>query len=125
MWPRTTHRTLGLIMVEGIVGEECVAVAQKGHRYPVEVISHCVWLYFRFPLSFREVEKLMLQHGVVASYETVPAVVPTVRAGLCRQAAPPPPPPPAPARDKRRAEMTIRFAIWDQITGAVGRPTTA
>lgn len=58
-------------MVEGIVGEECVAVAQKGHRYPVEVISHCVWLYFRFPLSFREVEKLMLQHGVVASYETV------------------------------------------------------
>jgi putative transposase len=32
----------------------------KGHRYPVEIISHCVWLYFRFPLSFREVEELML-----------------------------------------------------------------
>ncbi|MEU7474307.1 IS6 family transposase, partial [Streptomyces sp. NPDC044984] len=28
----------------------------KGYRYPVEVIAHCVWLYFRFPLSFREVE---------------------------------------------------------------------
>ncbi|MCA1694080.1 MAG: IS6 family transposase, partial [Actinobacteria bacterium] len=27
----------------------------KGHRYPVEVISHCVWLYHRFPLSLREV----------------------------------------------------------------------
>ena len=26
----------------------------KGHRYPVEIINHCVWLYFRFPLSFRE-----------------------------------------------------------------------
>ncbi|CAL9669755.1 hypothetical protein SUDANB176_07407 [Streptomyces sp. enrichment culture] len=25
----------------------------KGHRYPVEVIAHCVWLYFRFPLGFR------------------------------------------------------------------------
>lgn len=43
----------------------------KGHRYPVEVIAHCVWLYFRFPLSYREVEELMLQRGVTVSYETV------------------------------------------------------
>ncbi|MFE2282516.1 IS6 family transposase [Streptomyces sp. NPDC059454] len=34
-------------------------------------MSHCVWLYFRFPLSFREVEELMLQRGVIVSYETV------------------------------------------------------
>lgn len=27
----------------------------RGHRYPVEVISHCMWLYRRFPLSFREI----------------------------------------------------------------------
>ena len=33
-----------------------VPPSYRGHRYPVEVISHCVWLYFRFPLSFREVE---------------------------------------------------------------------
>ena len=32
----------------------------KGHRYPVEIINHCVWLYVRFSLSFREVEELML-----------------------------------------------------------------
>ncbi|MFD4764083.1 IS6 family transposase [Streptomyces sp. NPDC058439] len=43
----------------------------KGHRYPVEIISHCVWLYHRFPLSFREVEELMLQRGVLVSHETV------------------------------------------------------
>jgi putative transposase len=43
----------------------------KGHRYPVEVIAHCVWLYFRFPLSFREVEELMLKRGVIVSHETV------------------------------------------------------
>jgi putative transposase len=43
----------------------------KGHRYPVEIIAHCVWLYFRFPLSFREVEELMLERGVLVSYETV------------------------------------------------------
>jgi putative transposase len=47
------------------------APSYKGHRYPVEVISHCVWLYFRFPLSYREVEELMLQRGVVISYETI------------------------------------------------------
>ena len=41
----------------------------KGHRYPPEIIAHCVWLYHRFPLSFREVEELMLQRGVVVSYE--------------------------------------------------------
>ena len=43
----------------------------KGHRYPPEIIAHCVWLYHRFPLSFREVEELMLQRGVVVSYETI------------------------------------------------------
>ncbi len=43
----------------------------KGHRYPVEIISHCVWLYHRFPLSVREVEKMMLAHGVLVTYETI------------------------------------------------------
>ena len=42
-----------------------------GHRYPVEIIDHCVWLYFRFPLSLRDVEELILERGVVLSYETI------------------------------------------------------
>ncbi len=50
---------------------EVTSPSCKGHRYPVEVISHCVWLYFRFPLSYREVEELMLERGVIVSYETV------------------------------------------------------
>ena len=50
---------------------EAVSLSYKGHRYPVEVTSHCVWLYFRFPLSFREVEELMVERGIVVSYETV------------------------------------------------------
>ncbi len=48
-----------------------VSLSYKGHRYRVEVISHCVWLYFRFPLSLREVEELMLERGIVVSYETI------------------------------------------------------
>ncbi|MGX4694662.1 IS6 family transposase [Streptomyces sp. JNUCC 63] len=50
---------------------ESPAPSYRGHQYPVEVISHCVWLYFRFPLSFREVEESMLQRGVIVSYETI------------------------------------------------------
>ncbi|MFE7652243.1 IS6 family transposase [Streptomyces bottropensis] len=48
-----------------------MSLSYNGHRCPVEVISHCVWLYHRFPLSFREVEELMLERGIVVSYETV------------------------------------------------------
>src|SRR4030095_11470896 len=40
------------------------------HRFPAEVISHCVWLYFRFALSFRDVEEMLAMRGV-SSYETV------------------------------------------------------
>ena len=43
----------------------------KGFRFPPEIISNCVWLYHRFPLSFREVEELMLVRGVIVSYETI------------------------------------------------------
>src|SRR5512135_3609666 len=43
----------------------------KGYRFPPEIISHCVWLYFRFSLSYRDVEELMAQRGVVLTYETV------------------------------------------------------
>ncbi|WP_327250130.1 IS6 family transposase [Streptomyces sp. NBC_01320] len=50
---------------------ESASPSYKGHRYPAEIIAHCVWLYFRFPLSYREVEELMLQRGVIVSYETV------------------------------------------------------
>jgi putative transposase len=41
------------------------------HRFPTEIISHCVWLYFRFALSFRDVEEMLAMHGVSLSYETV------------------------------------------------------
>ena len=41
------------------------------HRFPVEVISYAVWLYYRFSLSSRDVEELMAQRGVVVTYETI------------------------------------------------------
>ncbi|MFE2091503.1 IS6 family transposase [Streptomyces sp. NPDC059460] len=48
-----------------------MAPSYKGYRFPTEVVAHCVWLYHRFPLSFREVEELMLARGVTVSYESI------------------------------------------------------
>ncbi len=42
-----------------------------GFRFPVEIISHAVWLYFRFNLSYRDVEELLAERGIIVSYETV------------------------------------------------------
>jgi putative transposase len=36
----------------------------KNHRFPVEIISHAVWLYFRFCLSFCDVEELLSERGI-------------------------------------------------------------
>lgn len=47
------------------------AMSFKRHRFPADVIRHAVWLYFRFTLSFRDVEELMAQRGVDVTYETV------------------------------------------------------
>ncbi len=41
------------------------------HRFPPDVIRYAVWLYFRFPLSYRDVEELLAERGIDTSYETV------------------------------------------------------
>ena len=43
----------------------------RRHRFPAEIIQRAVWLYFRFPLSYRDVEDLLAERGVEVSYETV------------------------------------------------------
>ncbi|QDH25901.1 IS6 family transposase [Neokomagataea tanensis] len=48
-----------------------IPVSYKRHRFPRELIAHAVWLYFRFPLSFRLVEEMLLERGIVVSYETI------------------------------------------------------
>jgi putative transposase len=41
------------------------------HRFPAEVISYAVWLYFRVPLSLRMVEEMLAARGILVSHETV------------------------------------------------------
>jgi putative transposase len=42
-----------------------------GYRFPAEIISHAVWLYFRFPLSLRHVDEILAARGIVVSHETI------------------------------------------------------
>lgn len=44
----------------------------RNHRFPLEIISHAVWLYFQFCLGFRDdVEKLLGERGVIVTYEAI------------------------------------------------------
>ena len=47
------------------------APSYHGYRFPPEIISHAVWLYHRFCVSFRNVEELLAQRGITVSYEAV------------------------------------------------------
>jgi putative transposase len=47
------------------------SASYKRHRFPPSVIARAVWLYFRFPLSLRLVEEMLLERGIVVSYETI------------------------------------------------------
>ncbi len=47
------------------------AVLYKRHRFPGELISHALWLYYRFLLSYQDIEELLAERGVAVSYETI------------------------------------------------------
>ena len=49
----------------------CRPISYKRHRFPSAIIAHAVWLYFRFPLSLRLVEEMLLERGILVSYETI------------------------------------------------------
>ncbi len=59
-----------------------ISASYKGYRFPLEIISHCVWLYFRFSLSYRDIEEIMAERGVMLTYETVRECVSEIRPDL-------------------------------------------
>jgi putative transposase len=46
-------------------------LSYRGYRFPPAVIQHAVWLYLRFTVSFRDVEDLLAERGIIVSYETI------------------------------------------------------
>ncbi len=55
------------------VAEPAERSPYRGYRFPPEIIAHAVWLYFRFHLSFRDVQDLLAERGIIASHETIRA----------------------------------------------------
>ncbi len=51
--------------------EQASTPSYKRHRFPAEIIAPAVWLYFRFALSYRDVEELLAERGVIVTDETV------------------------------------------------------
>ena len=48
-----------------------ITISYSGYRFPPEIIQHAIWLYIRFTLSFRDVEDLLAERGIMVSCETV------------------------------------------------------
>ena len=43
----------------------------RGYRFPPEIISHAVWLYYRFALSYRDVQEMLMERGITVSHEAI------------------------------------------------------
>ena len=83
----------GLVTPIGACGLACGSlpkgmkkISYAGYRFPPEIIQQAIWLYVRFTLSFRDVEDLLAERGIMVSYETVRRWVnhfgPTIAANL-------------------------------------------
>src|ERR1700740_919647 len=46
-------------------------ISYARHRFPPDVIRHAVWLYLRFTLSYRDVEDLLAERGLIVSNESI------------------------------------------------------
>src|SRR5258708_39827150 len=53
------------------VAESADRSPYHGYRFPPEIIAHAVWLYFRFHLSFRDVQDLLAERGIIVSHEAI------------------------------------------------------
>jgi putative transposase len=96
-----------------------------GYRYPAELISYAVWLYFRFPLSLRMVEEIMAARGISVTHETIRQWGAEIRPRIC-QSHPPANPTPgrqmAPRRgchrhrrrDRKAAKRLLRKLLKKQ-----------
>jgi putative transposase len=64
-------------------------ISYKGYRFPPDIIQQAIWLYVRFTLSFRDIEDLLAERGIIVSYESVRRWVnhfgPMIAADLCKR----------------------------------------
>ncbi len=68
------NRMAGIVKLSGrwqSSSMKTTAVSYHGYRFPPEIISHAVWVYYRFCLSFRDTEDLLADRGITVSHETI------------------------------------------------------
>src|SRR5271155_710134 len=58
-------------LLGGSVARRMKKIDYDGYRFPPAIIQQAIWLYFRFTLSFRDVEDLLAERGITVSYESV------------------------------------------------------
>src|SRR4051812_12486018 len=64
-------------------------LSYSGYRFPCDIIQRAIWMYLRFTLSFRDVEELLAERGIIVAYESIrrwvltfgPAIARELRAG--------------------------------------------
>jgi len=61
----------GIVKLTAVGDNRPMGSLYRRHRFPPEIISHAVWLYHRFALSFRDVEDLLAERGITVSYEAI------------------------------------------------------
>jgi putative transposase len=61
------------------------ALSYSGYRFPPDIIQRAVWMYLRFTLSFRDVEELLAERGIVVTYESIRRWVLTFGPAIARR----------------------------------------
>ena len=69
--PRKFVPETGTVKCLADLGVKSSRSRYHGHRFPAEIISHAVWLFYRFGLSCQDVEDLLAKRGIVVSYESI------------------------------------------------------
>jgi putative transposase len=69
--PASACWTWGDAVAEGMRKTSYAGISYVGYRFPPEIIHQAIWLYLRFTLSYRDVEDLLAERGILVSYETV------------------------------------------------------
>jgi putative transposase len=60
-------------------------LSYSGYRFPADIIQRAVWMYLRFTLSFRDVEELLAERGIVVTYESIRRWVLTFGPAIARR----------------------------------------
>src|SRR5829696_5073515 len=60
-------------------------LSYSGYRFPPDIIQRAVWMYLRFTLSFRDVEELLAERGIVITYESIRRWVLTFGPAIARR----------------------------------------